>query len=88
MSNVLKSKSLLGITIVAVIVAGALFAFALTASAAYMHTGTLKMGSTGSQVMSLQQTLNANGYLVSSVGAGSPGLESSYFGAKTKEGKI
>ena len=84
MSNVLKSKSLLGITIVAVIVAGALFAFALTASAAYMHTGTLKMGSTGSQVMSLQQTLNANGYLVSSVGAGSPGLESSYFGAKTK----
>jgi hypothetical protein len=84
MSNLLKSKSLLGITIVAVIVAGALFAFALTADAAYTHAGTLKQGSTGSQVMSLQQTLNASGFLVSASGAGSPGAESSYFGPKTK----
>jgi len=54
-------------------------------SAAYMHSGLLKMGMTSSQVMSLQQTLNGGGFLVSTTGAGSPGMESMYFGAKTKE---
>lgn len=58
--------------------------FATSASAAYTHTGLLKMGMTSSQVMSLQQTLNGGGFLVSAVGAGSPGMESMYFGAKTK----
>ncbi len=58
--------------------------FASAASAAYTHTGLLKMGMTSSQVMSLQQALNANGFLVSTTGAGSPGMESMYFGAKTK----
>lgn len=58
--------------------------FATSASAAYTHTGLLKMGMTSSQVMSLQQTLNSGGFLVSAVGAGSPGMESMYFGAKTK----
>ncbi len=57
---------------------------ASTASAAYMHTGLLKMGQTSSQVMSLQQTLNGGGFLISTTGAGSPGMETSYFGAKTK----
>ncbi len=71
-------------------VVGAVAALALTlvvstsASAAYTHTMTLKMGMTSSQVMSLQQTLNAHGFLVATVGAGSPGMESMYFGAKTK----
>lgn len=59
------------------------FAAASTASA-YTHMGVLKMGSTGSQVMELQKALNGNGFLVSTTGAGSPGMESSYFGAKTK----
>ncbi len=69
---------------------GAVAALALTlvvstsASAAYMHTGLLKMGMTSSQVMSLQQTLNCGGFLISTTGAGSPGMESMYFGAKTK----
>lgn len=62
----------------------ALVASASTASAAYMHTGLLKQGMTSSQVMSLQTTLNASGFLVSTTGAGSPGMESSYFGSKTK----
>jgi peptidoglycan hydrolase-like protein with peptidoglycan-binding domain len=57
---------------------------AATASAAYMHTGLLKMGMTSSNVMSLQQTLNGGGFLVSTTGSGSPGMESMYFGAKTK----
>jgi len=58
--------------------------FATGAKAAYVHAGTLKMGMSSSQVMSLQQTLNANGYIVATAGAGAPGMESMYFGAKTK----
>lgn len=79
MSNLLKSKFFLGgLIAVAFVVAGA------HSAAAYTHTVTLKMGSNNAQVMSLQQALNAAGYSVSSVGAGSPGMESTYFGAKTK----
>lgn len=51
---------------------------------AYTHMGTLKMGSTGSQVMELQKALNGNGFSVSTSGTGSSGMESTYFGAKTK----
>ena len=54
------------------------------AKAAFMYSGLLKMGTTNSSVMSLQQTLNSNGFIVSTTGAGSPGMESMYFGAKTK----
>ena len=77
--NLLKSKFFLGVlVVVGLVVAGS------TASAAYMHTTLLKMGQSSSQVMSLQQTLNGGGFLVSTTGAGSPGMESMYFGAKTK----
>jgi hypothetical protein len=58
--------------------------FASAASASYTHSGLLKMGMTSSQVMSLQQTLNGGGFLISTTGAGSPGMESTHFGAKTK----
>ena len=81
MSNVLKSKVLLGAMIVLAAVVGAMF-IATTANA-YTHSVTLKMGSTGSQVMELQKALNAAGFAVSSSGAGAPGMESTYFGAKT-----
>jgi hypothetical protein len=82
MSNVLKSKLVFGVMIVAAIaIAFAMFA---TTALAYTHSVTLKMGSTGSQVMSLQQALNNAGFIVSTSGAGSPGMESTYFGAKTK----
>lgn len=63
----------------------AAFAFGVSAAnAAYMHTVTLKQGSTGSQVMSLQQTLNMTSCKVATSGVGSAGMESTTFGPKTK----
>lgn len=44
----------------------------------------LKMGVTSPDVMALQKALNADGELVATSGAGSPGMETSYFGSKTK----
>lgn len=58
--------------------------FVASTASAYTYMGTLKMGSTGSQVMELQKALNAKGFVVSTSGAGSPGMESTYFGSKTK----
>lgn len=62
------------------------FAFAASAHAqtSCNFTRSLTVGSTGSEVMAVQQFLNANGAQVSATGAGSPGQESTYFGAKTK----
>ena len=68
-------------------VAAALALFVATsASAAYMHAGTLKMGSRSAQVMELQKALNGAGFMVSTIPGttGSIGYESMYFGAKTK----
>ncbi len=71
-------------------VVGAAAALALTlvvsasASAAYVQTSTLKMGSKGAQVVSLQQTLNMTSCKVAATGVGSAGFESTTFGAKTK----
>ncbi len=53
-----------------------------TASASF--TRDLTVGSVGSDVMALQQMLNAKGFTVATMGAGAPGAESTYFGAKTK----
>jgi len=71
-------------------VVGTVAALALTlvvsasASAAYMQTSTLKIGSKGSQVVSLQQTLNMTSCKVATSGAGSAGMETSTFASKTK----
>ncbi len=63
------------------------FAFAASAHAQTMScnfTRSLTVGSTGAEVMDVQKFLNANGAQLSATGAGSPGNETSYFGAKTK----
>jgi len=69
---------------VGLVAAMALFVGAHSASAAYMQTSTLRLGSSGSQVVSLQQTLNMTSCHVASVGAGSPGYETVTFGPKTQ----
>jgi hypothetical protein len=82
MTNFLKSKfakAAFGIVVVLCVVLGAASASAYTFTAP-----TLKYGSKSAAVMELQKVLNANGYKVSDSGAGSPGMESMYFGTKTK----
>ena len=48
-------------------------------------TRNLTIGSSGQDVKNLQMFLNDNGYPVSQAGAGSPGNEGTYFGAKTQQ---
>ena len=48
-------------------------------------TRNLTIGSSGQDVKNLQMFLNDNGYPVSQAGAGSPGNEGTYFGAKTAQ---
>jgi peptidoglycan hydrolase-like protein with peptidoglycan-binding domain len=58
------------------------FAFTATADAAI--TKTLRQGMNDAQVMELQEGLNSMGFTVSTSGYGSMGMETSYFGSKTK----
>ena len=78
MSNLLKSKFLLGILVVVA------FAFVYVNSAQAAITKTLRMGMRDTQVVELQQALNAAGFTVATTGAGSVGMETSYFGSRTK----
>lgn len=57
--------------------------FATVSNAAYMHSSTLRYGSRSAQVMELQKTLNMTSCKVAASGAGSPGMETSYFGPAT-----
>ena len=53
-----------------------------------IFTRVLSFGSVGEDVRRLQIRLNAEGFVVSTSGAGSPGNETSYFGTKTKQALI
>jgi peptidoglycan hydrolase-like protein with peptidoglycan-binding domain len=46
-------------------------------------TRNLSTGATGQDVMDLQKLLNAKGFMVAAAGAGSPGMETSYYGPAT-----
>jgi len=52
--------------------------------ASLLSSGDLTVGSTGAVVKDLQMFLNAAGYTVATSGAGSVGMESTYFGNATK----
>lgn len=54
------------------------------ADAVPSFTKDLRTNDTDPQVKALQQFLNAQGFTIAKSGAGSPGNESAYFGAKTK----
>ena len=51
-------------------------------------TMNLSMGQSNPEVLALQKYLNAHGSVVSTTGAGAPGQETSYFGARTKAAVI
>ncbi|MFO0743469.1 MAG: peptidoglycan-binding protein [Candidatus Paceibacterota bacterium] len=84
----LKLKKVAIATISAGFVAGAVMASAQSASTCFQFTQNMKLGSSGAQVLQLQKTLNAAGYTISTSGVGSAGMETTYFGAKTKAAVI
>ena len=55
----------------------------IVACSGVTFTRDLTVGATGSDVKCLQTLLNANGYTLAATGAGSPGMETSYFGPAT-----
>ena len=59
-----------------------------TSSTGFTFTRNLQVGATDSEVIQVQKFLNSHGAVIASTGAGSPGNESSYFGAKTKAAVI
>jgi peptidoglycan hydrolase-like protein with peptidoglycan-binding domain len=75
-------------TISAGVLVGAIFASAQTMATSFQFTQNMKLGSSGAQVLQLQKTLNSEGYTVATAGVGSSGMESTYFGAKTKAAVI
>ncbi len=57
-------------------------------AAAMQFTLTHRVGDRGGEVMNIQKFLNANGFIVSTAGAGSPGMETSFFGPATRAAAI
>jgi len=55
----------------------------ITSSCDYVFTQDLTMGADSAEVMQVQKFLNNQGFNVASTGAGSPGMETTYFGSLT-----
>ncbi|MEN9881206.1 MAG: trimeric autotransporter adhesin [Candidatus Parcubacteria bacterium] len=85
----LSMKVATSVAIVGGLVAGAVSASAAlnlpTMSCSYMFNTNMRIGSRGTDVMNLQKVLNMYPQTqVSASGAGSPGMETTYFGAGTR----
>ncbi len=59
--------------------------FSGSAAQAFVFNSNFKAGDTRIDVKELQKFLNSNNFLISKSGAGSPGKETEYFGALTKQ---
>lgn len=59
-----------------------------TTTSQYVFKRNLSIGMSGSDVKELQKFLNNNGFIIDSVGVGSPGKESTRFGALTQKALI
>jgi len=60
----------------------------ITSAAVHAFKANLTIGSLGSEVKALQEFLNSHGYTIANSGAGSPGNETTKFGALTKAALI
>lgn len=79
----------MGVMVLAIVFTGAVALKASKAAAADgVVTMTLKYGMNNMEVKYLQQTLNEKGFRVDGISAGSPGLETTFFGNATKSAVI
>lgn len=67
---------------------GTVTAGSVTSTAVSVFKANLTVGSLGSEVKALQEYLNSHGYQIASSGPGSPGNETTKFGALTKAALI
>ncbi len=78
----------IGVTVAEAAPAYTLTTGANTGVATGAYTRDLEIGMKGEDVRKLQKYLNANGYLISNIGDGSPGYETTYFGSLTQKALI
>lgn len=84
MSSMTRRSLVFSIAIlVAIICTYPSLSLAMSSPCPYTWNRTLKVGSTGADVLKLQQFLNADGETIASSGPGSPGNETSVFGTLT-----
>ncbi len=88
MTSSIKKLSISICSIMAAILFGVLLTFNIVEAAGPQLNRDLSFGIVGTDVLSLQQFLNGNGYTVAAGGAGAPGHETTYYGFLTKDAVI